>query len=43
MFYNNEGKKKIPTHFGWLTEPGLYTGEPPLVVSSLVFNLIIKL
>ena len=25
-FYNTEGKRKIPTHFGWLTEPGLYTG-----------------
>jgi hypothetical protein len=40
MFYNNEGKKKIPTHFGWLTEPGLYTGEPPLIPCLVVFDYL---
>ncbi|XP_023332203.1 vacuolar protein sorting-associated protein 18 homolog [Eurytemora carolleeae] len=27
MFYSQQGKRRLPSHFGWLTEPGLYTGK----------------
>ena len=26
MYMSQHSKRKLPTHFGWLTEPGLYTG-----------------
>lgn len=26
VYHKQEGKRRLPNHFGWLTEPGLYTG-----------------
>lgn len=27
VYYTQQGKRRLPAHFGWLTEPGLYTGS----------------
>ena len=26
VYHSQQGKRRLPSHFGWLTEPGLYTG-----------------